>query len=212
MTSADGAENSLKKIHTLLRVQTGHDFSHYKQNTIVRRIKRRMAVHQIARLDEYVRYLQHTPAEVKALFLDLLIGVTNFFRDPEAFDALREQVIPRLFAGKSAEATIRVWVTGCSTGEEAYSIAILLQEHMETLKQSFKVQVFATDIDSRAIEQARTGIYPASIAADISPERLARFFAPEPGGTAFRIQKGIRDLLVFSEQDVSKTRPFPSST
>jgi len=202
------AENSLKKIHTLLRVQTGHDFSHYKQNTVIRRIKRRMAVHQIARMDEYIRYLQQTPAEVTALFLDLLIGVTNFFRDPEVFDALREQVIPRLFIGKSAEASVRVWVPGCSTGEEAYSIAILLQEHMEQLKQSFKVQVFATDIDNRAIEQARIGIYPASIAADVSPERLARFFVQEPGGTGYRIQKSIRDLLVFSEQDVIKDPPF----
>ena len=167
-----------------------------------------MAVHQIERLDEYVRYLQQTPAEVEALFRDLLIGVTSFFRDPEAFAALQEQVIPQLFAGKAAGAAIRVWVPGCSTGEEAYSIAILLQEHMEVLKQSFKVQVFATDIDRQAIEQARTGVYPASIAADVSPERLARFFVQEPDGTAYRIHKGIRDMLIFSEQDVIKDPPF----
>ena len=149
-----------------------------------------------------------TPAEVEALFRDLLIGVTSFFRDPEAFAALQEQVIPRLFAGKPAGAAIRVWVPGCSTGEEAYSIAILLQEQMEALKQSFKVQVFATDIDRQAIEQARAGVYPASIAADVSPERLARFFSQEPDGGAYRIQKGIRDMLVFSEQDVIKDPPF----
>ena len=119
-----------------------------------------MAVHQIETLDEYVRYLQQTPAEVEALFRDLLIGVTSFFRDPEAFKALEEQVIPQLFAGKPAGAVIRVWVPGCSTGEEAYSIAILLQERMEALKQSFKVQIFATDIDSQAIDTARAGVYP----------------------------------------------------
>ena len=205
---APKAEDALKKIFLLLRAQTGHDFSQYKQSTIVRRVERRMAVHQIERLDEYVRYLQQTPAEVEALFRDLLIGVTSFFRDPEAFEALQEQVIPRLFAGKPAGAVIRVWVPGCSTGEEAYSIAILLQERMEALKQSLKVQVFATDIDRRAIDCARAGVYPASIAADVSPERLARFFAQEPDGSAYRIQKGIRDMLIFSEQDVIKDPPF----
>ena len=205
---APKAEDALKKIFLLLRAQTGHDFSQYKPSTIVRRIERRMAVHQIERLDEYVRYLQQTPAEVEALFRDLLIGVTSFFRDPEAFEALQEQVIPQLFAGKPAGALIRVWVPGCSTGEEAYSLAILLQERMEELKQSFKVQVFATDIDRQAIDQARAGIYPASIAADISPERLARFFSQEPDGSAYRIHKSIRDMLIFSEQDVIKDPPF----
>ena len=205
---APKAEDAMRKVFILLRAQTGHDFSQYKQNTISRRVERRMAVHQIERLDEYVRHLQQTPAEVEALFRDLLIGVTNFFRDPEAFAALKEQVIPRLFAGKDAGAVIRVWVPGCSTGEEAYSIAILLQEHMDLLKQSFKVQVFATDIDRQAIDQARTGLYPASIAADISAERLARFFAQEPDGTAYRVHKGLRDMLIFSEQDVIKDPPF----
>ncbi len=202
------AENALKKIFILMRAQTGHDFSQYKPSTILRRIERRMAVHQIEAVDGYVKYLQQTPAEVEALFRDLLIGVTNFFRDPEAFKALEEQVIPKLFAGKSAGSIIRVWSPGCSTGEEPYSIAILLQERLETMKQSFKVQVFATDIDSRAIAMARAGLYPSSIAADISPERLKRFFAAEPDGSAYRIHKGIRDMLVFSEQDVIKDPPF----
>ena len=205
---APKAGDAMKKVFILLRAQTGHDFSQYKQTTIERRVERRMAVHQIERLHEYVRHLQQTPAEVEALFRDLLIGVTNFFRDPEAFAALEEQVIPRLFADKDAGAAIRVWVPGCSTGEEAYSIAILLQEQMELLKQSFKVQVFATDIDSLAIGQARTGIYPASIAGDISPERLSRFFVQEPDGTVYRVHKSLRDLLVFSEQDVIKDPPF----
>ncbi len=205
---APKAENALKKIFILLRAQTGHDFSQYKPSTIHRRIERRMAVHQIETMDGYVKYLQQTPAEVDALFRDLLIGVTNFFRDPEAFKALEEQVIPKLFAGKPAGAVIRVWSPGCSTGEEAYSLAILLAERQEAMKQSFKVQVFATDIDSQAIATARAGLYPASIAADLSPERLARFFTAEPDGSAYRIHKGIRDLLVFSEQNVIKDPPF----
>lgn len=201
-------DSALKKIFILLRNQTGHDFSLYKPSTINRRIERRLAVQNIETMEEYVKFLQHTPAEVKALFNDLLIGVTNFFRDPEAFKALEEQVIPKLFSGKSASATIRVWSPGCSTGEEAYSIAILLLERMETLKQTFAVQIFATDIDPQAIATARAGLYPASIVADISPERLARFFTIEPDGRTYRIHKGVRDMLVFSEQDVIKDPPF----
>ncbi len=207
-TPVPRTEDILKKIFILLRAQTGHDFTHYKQNTINRRVERRMAVHQIEKMDEYVRYLQQTPAEVEALFRDLLIGVTNFFRDPEAFEVLQEQSIPRLFANKPAGSVIRVWVPGCSTGEEAYSIAILLQEKLEALKQNYKLQVFATDIDSRAIDTARSGIYPASIAADILPERMARFFVQEMEGGTFRIHKVIRDIMVFSEQDVIKDPPF----
>ena len=207
-TSVPKAEDVLKKIFLLLRAQTGHDFSQYKQSTIFRRVQRRMAVHQIKGLDEYVRYLQQTPADLEALFRDLLIGVTSFFRDPEAFRALQEEAIPRLFAGKPKGAPIRVWVPGCSTGEEAYSIAILLQERLEALKQSFKLQVFATDIDRLAIECARAGVYPASIASDISPERLARFFFQETDGGDYRIQKQIRDMVIFSEQDAIKDPPF----
>ena len=169
-------KTALRKIFVLLRAQTGHDFSGYKRNTVARRVERRMAVHQIERLEQYVNYLQQTPAEVDALFRDLMIGVTRFFRDPEAFEALQEQAVPRLFADRPADAVLRVWVPGCSTGEEAYSIAILLQERLDELKLNFKLQVFATDIDRRAIDQARTGVYPAGIAADVSPERLERFF------------------------------------
>jgi two-component system, chemotaxis family, CheB/CheR fusion protein len=207
------AESALKKIFILLRAQTRHDFSQYKSSTINRRVERRMAVHQIATLDGYVKYLQQTPAEVESLFRDLLIGVTSFFRDPEAFHEIEEQVIPNLFAYKPAGSVIRVWSAGCSTGEEAYSFAILLAERQAALKQNFQVQVFATDIDSQAIATARVGLYPASIAADLSPERLAAFFTVEadnadgsPG--AYRIRKSIRDLLVFSEQDVIKDPPF----
>lgn len=202
------AENALKKIVVLLRARTGHDFSQYKPSTIYRRIERRMAVHQIDALDRYVQYLQQTPTELEALFRDLLIGVTRFFRDTEAFQTLEQQIIPQLFAGKPADAVIRVWSVGCSTGEEAYSIAILLAEQQQALKQTFRVQVFATDIDGQAIATARAGLYPASIAADLSPERLARFFTAEADGSAYRIHKSIRDLLVFSEQNVIRDPPF----
>ncbi len=202
-------DSALKKIFVLLRTQTGHDFSQYKPSTIHRRIERRMSVHQIALIDDYVRFLQQTADEVQALFHDLLIGVTNFFRDPQAFEALEKLVIPQLFAGKSTvNGVVRVWVAGCSTGEEAYSIAILLQEHMEAIKQSYTVQVFATDIDARAIAVARVGLYPLGIAADVSPLRLSRFFTPEPEAQGFRVQKNIRDMLVFSEQDLTRDPPF----
>lgn len=202
------SDNALKKIFILLRAQAGHDFSHYKPNTINRRIERRMAVHQIKSADAYVKYLQQTPGEVEALFRDLLIGVTNFFRDPEAFKALETQVIPKLFEGRTPGSLIRVWTPGCATSEEAYSIAILLQERMEALKQHFKVQIFATDIDRQAIVTARAGLYPAGIASDISPERLSRFFEAESDGSAYRIHKSVRDMLVFSEQNVIKDPPF----
>ncbi|PIU20480.1 MAG: chemotaxis protein CheR, partial [Elusimicrobia bacterium CG08_land_8_20_14_0_20_59_10] len=202
------SDSALNKLFVVLRAQTGHDFSYYKPSTINRRIERRMAVQQIETMDGYVKFLQHTPAEVDLLFRDLLIGVTNFFRDADAFKALEETVIPLLPSGKPASSAIRVWVPGCSTGEEAYSIAMLLVERMETIKAGCTAQVFATDIDPQAIAAARAGIYPASIAADISPERLARFFTAEPGGSAYRIHKSIRDMLIFSEQDVIKDPPF----
>ncbi|MDR3369927.1 chemotaxis protein CheB [Rhodoferax sp.] len=202
-------DGALKKIFILLRTQTGHDFSQYKPSTIHRRIERRMSVHQINGIDDYVRYLQQYPDEIDALFRDLLIGVTNFFRDPEAFEVLEKQVIAQLFAGKPGiGGVVRIWVAGCSTGEEAYSIAILLQEYMESIKQSYTVQLFATDIDTRAIAIARAGLYPLGIATDMTPQRLARFFTPDPDGEGYRINKNIRDMLVFSEQDLMKDPPF----
>ncbi|KNZ41173.1 chemotaxis protein CheR [Acetobacterium bakii] len=201
-------ESMLKKICVLLRAQTGHDFSQYKTSTILRRIERRMAVHLIDSKDEYLKFLQQTPFEVEELFRDILIGVTNFFRDPKAFQVLEEEVIPILFIDKTPDAQIRVWSTGCSTGEEAYSIAILIQEHMDLLKENYTVKVFGTDIDSQAIATARAGLYSGSIAADMSPERLGRFFTEEPDGSGYRIHKRIRDMLIFSEQDVIKDPPF----
>ncbi len=200
-------DDVLQKVFVLLRAQTGHDFSLYKQNTINRRIERRMAITQIDNVEDYVRYLQQNPGEVETLFRELLIGVTNFFRDPPAFESLKEHVIPQLF--KSSGGSVRVWVPGCSTGEEAYSLAILLQEQADELKQTFRdcrVQVFATDIDAASIEKARAGVYPDSIAADVSPERLARFFTREED--SYRIRKTIRDLVVFAKQDMIKDPPF----
>ena len=202
------AENALKKVFILLRAQTGHDFSEYKPSTIHRRIERRMVVHQIDTLDDYLKYLQQSPTEVETLFREMLIGVTRFFRDTEAFQALEMQILPAILARKPAGGAVRSWVPGCSTGEEAYSIAILLQERMEALKLRYDVQLFATDIDSQAIAKARAGVFPAGIAADVTPERLARFFTLEADSGNYRIHKGIRDMLVFSEQSVIKDPPF----
>ncbi|MGD0307923.1 MAG: chemotaxis protein CheB [Acidobacteriota bacterium] len=200
-------DDILQKVFILLRAQTGHDFSLYKRNTIHRRIERRLALAQMDRLEDYVRYLRQTPLEVETLFRDLLIGVTNFFRDPPAFESLQEHVIRRLFDGTSG-GSVRIWVPGCSSGEEAYSLAILIREYLDELKQSFQVQVFATDIDAKAIEKARAGVYPNSIAADVSPKRLARFFVQDQGGNSYHVSKSIRDLVVFAEQDALKDPPF----
>ena len=202
------AENVMNKIFILLRNQTGHDFSLYKPNTICRRIERRMTVHQIDAIDFYLKYLQQNPAEVTALFNDLLIGVTSFFRDPNAFLALEKLIIPELFTVKSEEKTIRIWSTACSTGEEAYSIAILFQEYLDLLKQNFKIQIFATDIDREAIAIARAGFYPTNIAQDISPERLARFFILDTDSNGYRVNKTLRDMLIFSEHNVVRDPPF----
>jgi two-component system CheB/CheR fusion protein len=199
-------DDEIERVFLLLRTHTGHDFSQYKQNTIRRRIERRMALHQMGQLRDYVQRLEGAPDEVEALFRDLLIGVTNFFRDADAFKALEEQVIARIVAEKQGDAVIRVWVPGCSTGEEAYSIAILLREQLDALKKRCKLQIFATDIDPRAIEFARGGAYPASVATDITPERFAANFSLIDG--SWRLHKTIRDLLIFSEQDVAKDPPF----
>ena len=200
------SESTLKKIFLLIRSQTNHDFSLYKRNTIYRRIERRMAVHQIDTIDAYLLILQHNPSEITSLFKDLLIGVTSFFRDPDAFLALEQKIIPLLFTAKTNNAPIRVWCLGCSTGEEAYSIAILLQEYMDRLKKNYKVQIFATDIDSAAITKARSGLYPFSITFDVSAARLANFFTAESKG--YRIHKNIRNMLVFSEHNVISEPPF----
>jgi len=208
LASPSETDNSLRKIFALLRTQTGHDFSLYKLSTIHRRLERRMALRQIELLEDYVACLSKSPDEVEALFRDLLINVTSFFRDAEAFAVVEKQVMARLLEERPAGAPLRLWVAGCSTGEEAYSLAILLAERMEALKSSHPIQLFATDIDCRAIAAARAGIYPANISVDVSPERLARFFTLDPDGSVYRINKSIRDMLIFSEHDVIKDPPF----
>jgi two-component system CheB/CheR fusion protein len=196
----------LQKIFILLRAQTRHDFAGYKPNTVRRRIERRMAVHRIETLADYVRYLQQTPLEVQTLFRELLIGVTRFFRDPEAFTTVSLEVVPHLFEGRNPGDAVRVWVPGCSTGEEAFSLAMLLFEYAQEQHAGVKVAIFATDIDAVAIEKARAGVYPANIAADIEPTRLERFFTPD--GNTYAVKKVIRDMVVFAEQDVLLDPPF----
>jgi len=200
------AMGDVEKVLVLLRAQTGHDFSYYKNTTIIRRIERRMAVNQIERVDEYVRFIREHPAEADTLFKELLIGVTNFFRDPEAFAGLRDKVIRPIVENGSRQTPIRVWVPGCSTGEEAYSIAMSFRECMDDLGADRKVQIFATDIDPGAIEWARAANYPESIAADVPPQTLRRFFRRE--GTSYEIDRSIRDMLVFAVQSVIKDPPF----
>jgi two-component system CheB/CheR fusion protein len=196
----------IQKVFALIRSATGHDLSHYKQTTIRRRIERRMAVHQIEKITRYIKYLQKTPAEVHILFKDMLIGVTNFFRDPDAFKVLKEQSLPAMLGAKQAGSPIRIWIVGCSTGEEAYSMAILLSEEMDMLRQPLNIQIFASDIDAQAIEHARAGIYPDSIAADVSQERLNQFFVKEDN--TYKVKKHIREMVVFAVQDVIKDPPF----
>jgi two-component system, chemotaxis family, CheB/CheR fusion protein len=201
------ATSSLQKILIMIRAKTGHDFSFYKQSTIVRRIERRMAIHEVDNLSDYMRYLQKYPDEVDTLFKELLIGVTNFFRDKEAFEHLRKKVIPNLCKNKGDEnCSVRVWIPACSTGEEAYSLAILFQEHIEQTKQEIKVQIFATDIDAGAIETARSGVYPHGIAVDVEAERLRHFFNKQDG--AYRVKKSVRDMVVFALQNVITDPPF----
>ena len=206
--SEAGRPNHLVTICAVLNSRLGRDFGQYKSSTLMRRVRRRMQVLHIEDPSEYIAQLRVLPNEPDLLFREILIGVTRFFRDPAMFEALAETVLPDLIAKGGPDEPIRVWVAGCASGEEAYSLAILLQEHMDSLKQHFTVQLFATDIDSRAIATARGGLYPANIAADISAERLARFFSAESDGSAYRVHKGIRDMLVFSEHDIIKDPPF----
>jgi two-component system, chemotaxis family, CheB/CheR fusion protein len=200
--------NSLQKIFALLKSGTGHDFSRYKPNTIVRRIERRMAANRVTGFQDYLSKMQKLPDEVAELFKELLIGVTRFFRDSDAFAKLESLAVAALISENSQDSTLRVWVAGCSTGEEAYSIAILLQERMEQQKKNIRLMIFATDIDARAIGTARGGVYPKSIESDVSPERLSKFFTLEADGNSYRIHKTIRDSLIFSEHDLIRDPPF----
>jgi len=203
---APAETNGINRILMQLRSSTGHDFSLYKKSTIGRRIERRMAQHEIADAAVYARYLKEQPAEMQALFRELLINVTSFFRDPEAFDTLRNDILPQLLAGKPEGYVVRVWVAGCASGEEAYSIAILLRELMDQTQREFKAQIYATDLDEDAIAMARAGSYPPNIAQDITPERLRRFFIKDDAG--FHVKKEIREMVVFAIQSVIKDPPF----
>jgi two-component system CheB/CheR fusion protein len=203
---AAAPSRGLNRILMLLRTGTGHDFSHYKKTTIARRIERRMSQHHIEDTEVYARHLEEHPAEVRSLFKELLINVTSFFRDPDAFVMLKQQILPQLFAGKPEGYVFRVWVVGCATGEEAYSIAMLLRELMDETRQVVKVQLYSTDIDEEGIAVARAGLFPPNIAQDVSPERLRRFFVKEDAG--YRVKKEIRDMVVFAIQNVIKDPPF----
>jgi two-component system CheB/CheR fusion protein len=203
----------LNKIFILIYARTGHDFSAYKLNTIRRRVERRMVVHQIDSIKRYIDYLQQSDVEIDALFNDCLIGVTNFFRDTHAFDFLNENVIHKILFNRDPGSIIRIWSAGCSTGEEAYSLAILLQEYLDSINQSYSIQIFATDIDPNAIAVARVGSYAASVLDSVSKERLERFFSIEQrdsngGIVSYRITKKVRDMIIFSEQNVVKDPPF----
>ncbi len=204
----DKSQSALSKAVILLRAHTGNDFSLYKKNTLYRRIERRMGIHQISKMPSYIRYLQENSQELELLFKELLIGVTNFFRDPAAWDDLRERAIPELLASRAPGHTLRAWVPGCSTGEEAYSLAMVFKEALDEIKpkNNFALQIFATDLDCDAIAKARQGVFTDSIAADVSPERLNHFFTKEAHG--YRVRKEIREMVIFAPQNLIMDPPF----
>ncbi len=199
-------EQALQTVLKAIRDEIGHDLSAYRRNTIIRRIQRRMAVHRIDRFPDYAQYLRHHPSEARSLFRELLIGVTSFFRDSEVFDVLEREGIPQLLVDHAPDDPVRVWVAGCSTGEEAYSMAILFREAMDNLDRQFELQVFATDLDEDGINRARNGIYPVSIAGDVSPDRLRRWFVRE--GDVLHVAQTIRDNVVFAVHNLIKDPPF----
>jgi two-component system CheB/CheR fusion protein len=200
--------SALSKVLILLRAKTGNDFSMYKKNTLYRRIERRMGIHQIDRIASYVRYLQENSQELEILFKELLIGVTTFFREEAAWAQLRDEVIPTLFANNPQGGKLRAWSAGCSTGEEAYSLAMIFKEAIEAVNptENFTLHIFATDLDHETIDKARQGVYPAGIAADVTVSRLKRFFIQEANG--YRIGKEIREMVTFATQNVIMDPPF----
>jgi len=207
----DQAKSSIEKVMLILRAQTGHDFSLYKKTTVYRRIERRIGLHHMDNIAAYVRFLRENPSEVETLFNELLIGVTSFFRDPAAWEQLKAAALPALLAERAPEQALRAWVVGCSTGEEAYSLAMLFKEALDLFKprktfKDFSLQIFATDLDQKAIEKAREGLYPAGITADISPERLSRFFVKTERG--YRVVKDIREMVIFAQQNLIMDPPF----
>lgn len=203
---ADDDKDTVRRILAILRDRTGHDFSNYKLLTIQRRLRRRMQINRIGQMEDYLELVRGSGDEVQALFSDFLISVTTFFRDAPAFDALVAQVIPRLLERPVEAGPIRIWAAGCATGEEVYSLAILLLEEAAREEVSPEIQIFATDIDDGAINIAREGVYPLAIQADVSEERLQRFFTRE--GDHFRIKKNVRDLVMFATHNLLKDPPF----
>lgn len=206
----EGADKSVTKekvreVCTILRKRTGHDFSNYKQNTVMRRIGKRMDLHQIDHVDQYLRFLEESEHEVNTLFKELLIGVTNFFRDPEAFEIIRQKILPAI-CDKPEGASVRLWIPGVSTGEEAYSIAILLHEYLSRTDKLLKPSIFGTDIDELAIEKARAGIFGPGIANEIDKDRLARYFTKKDNG--YVINRTIREMVIFAPQSLIKDPPF----
>ena len=199
-------EEELQTICALVKTGTSHDFSSYKANTVLRRIERRMAVHETGGFGKYIALLREDPLEAKALCQDILIGVTSFFRDPEAFAILRQNVIPRLFADRDPDEPVRIWHACCATGEEVYSTAMLIREYLDEQKLDVKVQIFATDIDETAIAQARAGLYPDDISADVGEERLKRFFTRVDH--RWQVAKGLREMVVFAHHNLLKDPPF----
>ena len=203
----DEARELLHKIFAQMRARTGRDFTRYKRSTILRRIARRMQLHQVEELEAYLDLLRARPEEVQALADELLIIVTNFFRDGAVFESLESDVLPRIFARKSAQdSEVRAWVVGCATGEEAYSLAILLLEEVSRHHAPPRIQVFATDLHEQSLERARQGFYPGDIEADVSPERLRRFFLEENGG--YRVRKEVREVVVFAPHNLLGDPPF----
>jgi two-component system, chemotaxis family, CheB/CheR fusion protein len=200
------AEDTLRDILGMIRIRTGHDFSSYKRATLYRRLARRMQVCQTANILAYHQVLREQPSELINLLRDFLISVTNFFRDRDAFEALRQLALPRMFGAKEAGEQVRVWVAGCATGEEAYSVGILLSEVAARLTDPPQLQIFATDIDEEALQEARAGFYPEQIETDVSTERLERFFTAENGG--YRVCKQLREIMLFSPHNVLRDPPF----
>ena len=199
-------EQIVREILAVVRVQTGHDFVQYKRGTILRRMHRRMSVHELPDLLAYRQYVGTHAEEAAALLRDLLISVTNFFRDPESWAALESIVLPRLLAGRRSDDPIRVWVAGCATGEEAYSMAMTLSDAVATVSDPPRFQVFATDIDADAIAAARAGLYSNSDVADVPPERLRRYFVRE--GDAYRVRRELRDGMLFTVHNILRDPPF----
>lgn len=207
-SDAGRVRGEVEKVALILRAQTGHDFSLYKQNTMSRRIERRMGIHLIKEISDYVKFLRENPQEGKLLFKELLIGVTSFFRDAHIWDKLKNEVIPELISGRAPEKSLRAWVPGCATGEEAYSLAIVFKEVVDEIKaaKGCRLQIFATDLDADAIDKARSGMFSESIAADVSPERLGRYFVKTDNG--YQIAKIIREMVIFAPQNCIMDPPF----